>query len=43
MEVVIISKGKYEEMVGKLNLLSDRVNEIIGKREKGKLSRWMDN
>ena len=29
--------------VGKLNLLSDRVNEIIGKREKGKLSRWMDN
>ena len=43
MEVVIISKGKYEEMVGKLNLLSDRVNEIIGKREEGKLSRWMDN
>ena len=43
MEVVIISKRKYEEMVGKLNLLSDRVNEIIGKREKGKLSRWMDN
>ena len=33
MEVVIISKGKYEEMVGKLNLLSDRVNEIIGKRQ----------
>ena len=43
MEVVIISKGKYEEMVGKLNLLSDRVNEIIGRRERGKLSRWMDN
>ena len=43
MEVVIISKGKYEEMVGKLNLLSDRVNEIIDKCEKGKLSRWMDN
>ena len=43
MNVVIISKEKYEEMVGKLNLLSDRVNEIIGKREKGKLSRWMDN
>ena len=39
MNVVIISKEKYEEMVGKLNLLS----EIIGKREKGKLSRWMDN
>ena len=34
MNVVIISKEKYEEMVGKLNLLSDRVNEIIGKREK---------
>mgnify|MGYP003213509565 CR=1 FL=1 len=43
MNVVIISKEKYEEMVGKLNQLSDRVNEIIGKREKGKLSRWMDN
>ena len=43
MEVVIISKEKYEEMVGKLNLLSDRVNEIIGMRERGKLSRWMDN
>ena len=43
MNVVIISKEKYEEMVGKLNLLSDRVNEIIGKREEGKLSRWMDN
>ena len=39
MNVVIISKEKYEEMVGKLNQLSDRVNEIIGKREKGKLSR----
>lgn len=43
MNVVIISKEKYEEMVGKLNRLSDRVNEIIGKREEGKLSRWMDN
>lgn len=43
MNVVIISKEKYEEMVGKLNLLSDRVNEIIGRRERGKLSRWMDN
>ena len=39
MNVVIISKEKYEEMVGKLNLLSDRVNEIIGRRERGKLSR----
>ena len=39
MNVVIISKEKYEEMVGKLNRLSDRVNEIIGKREEGKLSR----
>lgn len=43
MNAVIISKEKYEEMVGKLNQLSDRVNEIIGKHEKGKLSRWMDN
>lgn len=43
MEVIVISKEKFEEMVGKLNLLSDWVNEIIGKREKGKLSRWMDN
>ena len=32
MEVVIISKSKYEEMVGKLNRLSDRVNEILHKR-----------
>ena len=32
MNVVIISKEKYDEMVGKLNRLSDRVNE-----------RWMDN
>ena len=38
MNVVIISKEKHEEMVGKLNLLSDRVNEIIGRRD-----RWMDN
>ena len=43
MEVIVISKEKFEEMVGKLNLLSDRVNEIIGKCKKGKLSRWMDN
>ena len=43
MNVVIISKEKYDEMVGKLNRLSDRVNEIISKREKRKLSRWMDN
>ena len=43
MEVIVISKEKFEEMVGKFNRLSDRVNEIIGKREKGKLSRWMDN
>ena len=27
MNVVIISKEKYEEMVNKLNRLSDRVNE----------------
>ena len=43
MEVVIISKSKYEEMVGKLNRLSDRVNEILCKREGKRLSRWMDN
>lgn len=43
MEVVIISKSKYEEMVGKLNHLSDRVNEILRKREGKRLSRWMDN
>ena len=43
MEVVIISKRKYEEMVGKLNRLSDQVNEILRKREEKRLSRWMDN
>ena len=43
MEVIVISKEKFEEMVGKFNRLSDRVNEIIGKREEGKLNRWMDN
>ena len=43
MNVVIISKEKYEEMVGKLNHLSDRVNEILRKREEKRLSRWMDN
>ena len=43
MEVVIISKNKYEEMVGKLNRLSDRVNEILRKREGKRLSRWLDN
>ena len=43
MEVIVISKEKFEEMVGKFNRLSNRVNEIIGKHEKGKLSRWMDN
>lgn len=43
MNVVIISKEKYEEMVGKLNRLSDRVNEILRKREGKWLSRWMDN
>lgn len=43
MEVVIISKSKYEEMVGKLNRLSDRVNEILHKREGKRRSRWMDN
>ena len=43
MNVVIISKEKYEEMVGKLNRLSDRVNEILRKRDGKRLSRWMDN
>ena len=43
MEVIVVSKEKFEEMVGKFNRLSDRVNEIIGKREEGKLNRWMDN
>ena len=43
MEVIIISKNKYEEMVGKLNRLSDRVNEILRKRKGKRLSRWMDN
>ena len=43
MEVIVISKEKFEEMVGKFNRLSNRVNEIIGKHEKGELSRWMDN
>lgn len=43
MEVIVISKEKFEEMVGKFNRLSDRVNKIIGKHEKGQLSRWMDN
>ena len=43
MNVVIISKEKYDEMVGKLNRRSDRVNEILRKREGKRLSRWMDN
>ena len=43
MNVVIISKEKYEEMVDKLNRLSDRVNEILRKKEGKRLSRWMDN
>lgn len=43
MNVVIISKEKYDEMVGKLNRLSDWVNEILRKREGKRLSRWMDN
>ena len=43
MEVVIISKSKYEEMVGKLNRLSDRVNEILHKRGGKRLSRWMEH
>lgn len=42
-EFVIISKDVFEEMVGKFNRFSDRVNEILGKREEGRLSRWIDN
>lgn len=42
-EFVIISKGVFEEMVGKFSRFSDRVNEILGKREEGQLTRWMDN
>lgn len=42
-EFVIISKDVFEEMVGKFNRFSDRVNEILGKREEGRLSRWMEN
>ena len=42
-EFVIISKDVFEERVGKFNHFSDRVNEILGKREEGRLSRWMDN
>ena len=40
-EFVIISKDVFEEMVGKFNHFSDRVNEILGKREEGRLSRWI--
>lgn len=35
-EFVIISKDVFEEMVGKFNRFSDRVNEILGKREEGR-------
>ena len=42
-EFVIISKDVFEEMVGKFSRFSDRVNEILGKREEGRLTRWMDN
>ena len=42
-EFVIISKDVFEEMVGKFNRFSDRVNEILRKRDEKRLSRWMDN
>lgn len=42
-EFVIISKDVFEEMVGKFSRFSDRVNEILSKRDEGRLSRWMDN
>ena len=41
-EFVIISKGVFEEMVGKFSRFSDRVNEILGKREEGRLTRWTE-
>ena len=39
-EFVIISKDVFEEMVGKFNHFSDRVNEILGKREEGSAAGW---
>ena len=42
-EFVIISKDVFEEMVGKFSHFSDRVNEILNKRDEGRFSRWMDN
>ena len=38
-EFMIISKGVFEEMVGKFSRFSDRVNEILGKREEGQAER----
>ena len=43
MEVLIFQKEAFEEMAAKFSRFSDRVNEILGKREECKLSRWMDN
>lgn len=34
-EFVIISKDVFEEMVGKFSHFSDRVNEILNKRDEG--------
>lgn len=43
MSFVVIEKKVFEEMVGKFNRFSDRVNEILSKREGGSPCRWMDN
>lgn len=43
MSFVVIEKKVFEEMVGKFNRFSDRVNEILSKREERRPGRWMDN
>lgn len=43
MNAVIISKEVFEEMAGKLERLSCRVNEILERKEGRHLSKWMDN
>lgn len=43
MSFVVIEKKVFEEMVGKFNRFSDRVNEILSKREERSSGSWMDN
>lgn len=43
MSFVVIEKKVFEEMLGKFNRFSDRVNEILSKREERNSSCWMDN